>query len=304
MTDLTRVPGPSSPLQGNSGKIVTVILVGILVAVIKPWGGAPIAAPAVTPTPAPSAPPTSAASAAAPEAFDFGVFEGFEPQPAWEIWPAGREISFGFAMKVDADIAAAESEANASAAPSAGAAPDGSATPRPSPTPSADPAAGPPTWSNAITISPASTLTVVAINMPLAFDIPAVEITRRDGTGQRVAVPAVRLPSPWPDHFLVLGLDDGIGDRRPGRVAARRVRPGPAHRSGWLDPEHHDRREGAAPSRASRRGPERGPRIVRRTRRLTARRIPSGTRVRGSSGTRHGTGWRGPGRRSRSRVRW
>ncbi len=218
MTDLTHVPGPSSPLKGNSGKIVTVILVGILVAVIKPWGGdpvGPIAAPAVTASPASSEPPGSAAPTAAPGAFDFGVFEGFEPQPAWEIWPAGREISFGFAMKVDADIAAAEQAANASPLPSSRATPDGSAvptsTPRPTPTPSADPAAGPPTWSNAITISPVSTLTAVAINMPLAFDIPVVDITRRDAAGQLVTVPAVRLPSPWPDHFLVLGLDDGTG---------------------------------------------------------------------------------------------
>ena len=27
----------------------------------------------------------------------------------------------------------------------------------------------------------------------------------------RVEVPVVRLPSPWPDHFLVLGIDDGSG---------------------------------------------------------------------------------------------
>src|SRR6185436_16070940 len=98
MSDLTTVPGPSSPLRGSSGKVVAVVVIGVLLAVIKPWGSESVAqAPpaSVSASPAGSAGPSVTPTH---NAFDFGVFEGFEPQPAWEIWPAGREISFGFAM--------------------------------------------------------------------------------------------------------------------------------------------------------------------------------------------------------------
>jgi hypothetical protein len=52
----------------------------------------------------------------------------------------------------------------------------------------------------------------VAINMPLGYSIPDVRLTRLEPGRGRVEVAIIRLPSPWPDHFLVIGLDDGTGD--------------------------------------------------------------------------------------------
>ena len=50
MSDLIRVPGPSSPLEGRSAKVIAVIAIGILVAIVKPWA---------TITPGPAAPRAS-----------------------------------------------------------------------------------------------------------------------------------------------------------------------------------------------------------------------------------------------------
>ena len=35
---MIRVPGPSSPLEGRSAKVIAVIVIGVLVAIVKPWG--------------------------------------------------------------------------------------------------------------------------------------------------------------------------------------------------------------------------------------------------------------------------
>ena len=213
MSDLTTVPGPSSPLRGSSGKVVAVVVIGVLLAVIKPWGSESVAQappPAVSSAPSGSSEPSTAPTH---NAFDFGVFEGFEPQPAWEIWPAGREISFGFAMRIDPDPDASTRATPVplgSGPPPGSAGPAASATPARSPSVPADPA-DPPTWSDSISISPVSTLTVIAINMPRGVTIPTTRLSRLVPGADRVEVPMVRLPSPWPDHFLVLGIDDGSG---------------------------------------------------------------------------------------------
>lgn len=211
MSDLTKVPGPASPFKGSSAKLIAVVLVGIFVAIAKPWGPTTpvtLVGGSQPPTQTPAATPSPALR----DAFDFGVFEGFEPKPAWEIWPAGREFSLGFAMKVTGD---AEGQA-ASAPPASGVAasgvpaasppvPERTATPAPTGLPE------PPTWSQTIMISPASTLTVVAINMPLEFRVPGIHLWRTDPVTGRHEVPVVHVPSPWPDHFLVIGIDDGTG---------------------------------------------------------------------------------------------
>ena len=228
MSDLSRVPGPASPFKGSSAKLLTVVLIGILVAILKPWGGdAPGKAVGASTRPSSvvSVEPVATPSPALRDAFDFGVFEGFEPKPAWEIWPAGREFSLGFAMKVTADaepgpsatpVPSATLVPTATPGPTAPVAASGApATREPMPERTATPAptgvSEPPTWSHAITISPASTLTVVAINLPLEFRIPGVRLWRTDPVGQREEIPVVRVPSPWPNHFLVVGIDDGTG---------------------------------------------------------------------------------------------
>ena len=60
MTDTTRVNGPSSPFDGLSAKIIAVVVIGILVAIVKPWGsGEPAPHTAASPPPATAAPSPS-----------------------------------------------------------------------------------------------------------------------------------------------------------------------------------------------------------------------------------------------------
>ena len=213
MAELRRVAGPSSPLGGRDGRLLAIVVAAIVLAILKPWASSSGPVPSPTPPASARPSPTAQPSAAERVPFDFGVFEGFEPPPAWEIWPAGREFSLGFAMRVNAD----EGRGTASSpAPTASRRPGASPTARPSPSPS--PVASgpvdlaPPTWSGRVAITAGSKLTVVAINMPLGYAIPKAHLQRIDAEGGRVDVPLIRLHSPWPDHFVVLGVNDGRGD--------------------------------------------------------------------------------------------
>lgn len=197
MAELRRVAGPSSPLGGRDGRLLAIVVGAIVLAILKPWASSSGPVPSPTPTESARPSPTTQPSAAEHVPFDFGVFEGFEPPPAWEIWPAGREFSLGFAMRVNADEGG-------------GGAP--SPAPSPSPVASGPVDLAPPTWSGRVAITAGSRLTVVAINMPLGYAIPKAHLQRVDAEGGRVDVPLIRLHSPWPDHFVVLGVNDGRGD--------------------------------------------------------------------------------------------
>lgn len=213
MAELRRVAGPSSPLGGRDGRLIAIVVGAIVLAIVKPW--AATSGPAVSPRPSATPSATPALIASAPtvsrEPFDFGVFEGFEPPPAWEIWPAGREFSLGFAMRINADDQGPSTPAAGASGSPAG----GSATPRRSPTVTAPVDAGPPSWSGRVAIAAGSRLTVVAINMPLGYAIPRARLVRIEPGRGRIEIPLIRLPSPWPDHFIVLGLNDGGGRARP-----------------------------------------------------------------------------------------
>src|SRR6187402_3457073 len=107
MSDIIRVPGPSSPLEGRSAKVIAVIVIGVFVAIIKPWGTStpPSAArPSFTlPTPSVSAiPPLPAVANYDPE-----VFGIYEPEARWELWPAGYLVSFGYAIRIESTPAGA-----------------------------------------------------------------------------------------------------------------------------------------------------------------------------------------------------
>src|SRR5688572_4199876 len=106
MSDMIRVPGPSSPLEGRSAKVIAVIVIGVLVAIVKPWG-------TITPGPAaPRASPTASLPLASPRSssaipnYNPEVFGLYEPTPNWELWPAGYLVSFGFATRIDSGSAA------------------------------------------------------------------------------------------------------------------------------------------------------------------------------------------------------
>jgi hypothetical protein len=97
MSDLTKVSGPSSPLQGNSARLLAVILVGVLVAVIKPWGSSAPGPAADASSAVPSASTAASPTVVRIANYEPGVFGIHEPAPDWELWPAGYVVSFGFA---------------------------------------------------------------------------------------------------------------------------------------------------------------------------------------------------------------
>jgi hypothetical protein len=226
MSELTKVPGPSSPLRGIGGKVVTVVVIAIALAIVKPWGtGEPITA-GLPDVPEPSPTPASSESNTVDLGYDNAVFGVYEPKPEWALWPAGYFTTFGFAMRIDerspplpgADVDPARDASGASPDPDVGpGASIAASTPRATSTPlaTATPREGemvpPPSWTDVIPFNAESHLTLMAINMPLGFRIPETRLTRVGADASATVEPLVVLDSPWPSHFLVLGIDDGTG---------------------------------------------------------------------------------------------
>jgi hypothetical protein len=201
MTDLTRVPGPSSPLEGRTAKVLALIAVSVLVAIAKPWGGlGPAPAAQATVPPSPSTAPAATTSSFDPLAL-YEVFGIHEPAPDWELWPAGFLVSFGFAMRIDGTPSGS---AEPSSTPSAGPRPSGSPQP-------GQPGANVPVWPAAIKVTAGSHLSMIGINTPLGFTISGFRLSRVDADGGSTTVTTVRLRSRWPSHFTVIGMDDGSG---------------------------------------------------------------------------------------------
>src|SRR3954469_5692106 len=107
MNQINPVSRPSFPLEGRGGLIITVILLAILLAILKPWSSAPgetaieragsSASAAPSPTPAPTANPLDAIS----RKYDPLIFGDRELQTDWGLWPAGYLTSLGVAMRAE-----------------------------------------------------------------------------------------------------------------------------------------------------------------------------------------------------------
>ena len=212
MSDMIRVPGPSSPLEGRSAKVIAVIVIGVLVAIIKPWG-------TISPGPAaPLASPTASLALASPRSspaipnYNPEVFGLYEPTPNWELWPAGYLVSFGFATRIESGTAASSQPvAPSSSTEPAPAEPSGSAgSPNPSGW-SGDPQATQPVWPSMIRFSSGSHLSLLGVNTPLGYAVTEVTLTRRDPMGLETDVATVLPPSPWPAHFTVVAIAAGNG---------------------------------------------------------------------------------------------
>ena len=112
MDDLTPVKGPPTPFEGRSAKVMALVIVFLLVALIKPWGdGSQAVAPPVTASATASATPVAEATSPAsldPWAnYDHEIFGIYEPEPRWELWPAGYLVSFGYAIRIESTPAGA-----------------------------------------------------------------------------------------------------------------------------------------------------------------------------------------------------
>jgi hypothetical protein len=191
------------------------------VAIIKPWGSEP-AAVAPPPSRAPeTATPVAVATASAsinPWAnYDHEIFGVYEPEPRWELWPAGYLVSFGYAIRIEStpsggpDTVSTGVTTGTGAGGAAGASPSAqpSATPRPSPTPLASPGAEP-VWPATIRVTAGNELAMIGVNTPLGYRVTGMGVTRLTG-GAGEAVRIINPASDWPSHFTVIALADESG---------------------------------------------------------------------------------------------
>jgi hypothetical protein len=174
MTPLSHVRPPGSPGDGRLGRLVGLVAVGLLVAIIKPWGdGRPAESrPFRTPAPPGAPAPTLLVRPYLPEQFGPAP-----PDPAWQLWAAGQVTGIRF---VGPD--------------------DGFVAPRPS--------AGAPVvvGGPVIELGSSEELAALAINRPADVDLAAVRLWRFSDGGSPVRIELAELDPPWPvDHFRVFG---------------------------------------------------------------------------------------------------
>jgi hypothetical protein len=200
MAELSRVPAPHSPFEGRSGKIVALVVVGIALAIAKPWNPPPSAQPQ------PSVVPIAAAATAPPAAvhrYDPAVFGSRPPEPTWEVWP-GSATADG---------------------PSRFAAPPDAVAP-----PSAGPSGGfgaqeatPTIGGPVIDLGSSDDLTAIGINHPAGVDLVAVRLWRfRDGD-EPERIQLTEQPTPWPRAEMRVFV---VRDARLPKGQVLRWRPG------------------------------------------------------------------------------
>ena len=212
-------PPPRSwlPALGSSLAIILVITI------VKPWDALGPGEGAVPPASASTGP----AAARSPEpqrerdVYDPRLFGSYEPEPGWELWPAGYVVEFGIAGPVDV-------HGQASAGPSGGVA----ATADPGTTPAsgppdqtAPPALPTPGLEHVVDLGASDHLIALGINTPADVQVTEVMLWMQAGAVCcDEPVSTIRLPTLWESkHFLVIGIADPF---RPGEAG------------GWLAGEY------------------------------------------------------------------
>lgn len=213
MADFHRVP-VERPLPRNwLATLGWGLAIGIGVVVLKPWATG--SEPQLSPGGSASVEATVPGSTPSGDRrrYDPRLFGGREPDPAWELWPAGYVVLFGMAGPVRVDASAAP-EPSGSAVPTRepGASPGRS----PGPSPGASMGAGPsPTPADpadvfVVDLGPTDHLIALGINHPSDVVILDVHLWGQDGDACcPLAVPILRLEPLWESHhFVVIGIED------------------------------------------------------------------------------------------------
>ena len=73
------------------------------------------------------------------------------------------------------------------------------------------PASDGPHWPATITIADGNNLGLIGINTPLGYEIASVDDRADEGRRHRAAVAVVKPQSQWPSHFTVIGIADDTG---------------------------------------------------------------------------------------------
>jgi hypothetical protein len=210
MTELQRVPvgRPLPPSWLPTLGAATAIVLALVV--VKPWGGAS-PSPATTTTPSAAAAPSTrqvGAQRADRDVYEPRLFGHREPDPAWELWPAGYVVEFGLAGPLPVD---ALEDPTASKEPARQASPSPKPAGRsPQPPRQTVPPGGP-----VVDLGAADHLIALGINTPSTVQVDDVVLWLYRGENCCLEViPIVRLPTPWPSrHFVAIGIAD---PERPG----------------------------------------------------------------------------------------
>jgi hypothetical protein len=201
MAEFERVPlrpRPSRNWLPTAGLAFTVFLA---FAIVKPWESSP-ATTAADPTARPTffIRPTARTG---PLGYDPRLFGGREPDPAWELWPAGYVVQFGLAGPVKV-----HGQDGASASPGAGAPEPEQSDAAPGASPGAAVPTIPPPGDGVVDLGPADHLIALGINTPLAVRVEEVRLSILEDDSI-TPIPLVRLPTLWEsDHFIVVAPED------------------------------------------------------------------------------------------------
>ncbi|HET7676356.1 MAG TPA: hypothetical protein VFK38_00725 [Candidatus Limnocylindrales bacterium] len=190
MASLQRVPTPGPGGTAWGTFLASAVGLFLVLAVLKPWGGEP--APAAPPAPAtPVRADTTAAPTRAPGPhYRPNLLGRFPPAPAWEVWPTGWVVHFGFSGPL-------------------------AIVPQ-HPSTLADLASG------AVPLGPADQLVALGINRPAGVPLRDIRLWRFPDGRPPLRLPLVRLELPWQvDTFEVVGLrrhlaEDDIAGWPPG----------------------------------------------------------------------------------------
>lgn len=203
---------PSSPTDGHLTAIGLLLVLGIAVLIIKPWGsssGVVAGPPPPTPVPSPTASPKPSPDLGFGGGdYDPSIFGFHEPEATWGIWPAGFLTTFGFVIQVPATPAPLRS-------------PVASRGEVPSPTVIEGPGGSGrvgsdlgPSWPARLDMPDGDHLLLIGVDMPRGYSMSLARLDLAAADGSRTAVDLVRLKSPWPSHFAVIGLAAAAGDGR------------------------------------------------------------------------------------------
>jgi hypothetical protein len=212
MADLQRVPIDRPLPTSWLPTLLSVSGILLALAIVKPW--ADRSAPSVASSPAAShaAPRAVPTSRVARSAYDPRLFGIREPDPAWELWPAGYVVEFGIAgpLPVGGQGAAASPAATDTQEPPPG------ASPVASPEPGAS--VGPATDAHIVDLGPTDHLVALGINTPADVRVERIALWLLTGAPCCPdAVSILRLPTLWDSrHFLVIGVADAAQPHVPG----------------------------------------------------------------------------------------
>jgi hypothetical protein len=198
---------PSQPVRSAPSRtdrhlvaLAVLVVIGLIVAIIKPWGasgsGSDLAA-GPTPTPVPATPVPVATPNPTPIGFDNLVYDPsifgiHQPEATWGIWPAGFLTTFGFVVQVQST-----STAEPSTGPGPAVSPDPSALP--------PPADSNPAWPAQFVVPEGDHLFLIGINFPTGYSLSSAVLTRSLGSADQAVIGIERFKPPW-QHFAVVGI--------------------------------------------------------------------------------------------------